>query len=72
MPEQEALGEAGAVSAAQPDSKGLKARSKGPGRGSKKRGRAASAEKEQQDPAATAAGGRKQAGDAQAAAKPAK
>ena len=64
--------EAGAVSAAPPDSRGLKGCSRGLRRGSKKRGRAASAEKEQQDPAATAAGGRKQAGVAQAAAKPAK
>ena len=72
MPELEAAEEAGAVSAAQPDSKGLKGRSGGQRRGSKKRGRAASAEKEQWDPAATAAGRCKQAGAAQVATKPAK
>ena len=72
MPWQEAAKEAGAVSAAQPDSKGLKGRSSRLRRGSKKRGRAASADKEQQDPAEAAVGGRKQGGAAQAATKPAK
>ena len=72
VPEQEAAEEAGAVSAAQPESKGLHGRFSGLRRGSKKRGTAAIAEKEQQDPAATAAGAHKQAGAAQAAAKPAK